>query len=311
VSALRQAAEDYLAIRRSLGFKLVAEGYLLASFAGYAERRGARQLTTDLALDWATLPAGKDPVWCAKRLGVVRGFARYLHTLDPATEVPPAGLLPQRTRRATPYLYTSQEIARLMAAARALPSPLVAATYETLVGLLETTGMRVGEAVRLDRADVDLDDGVITVVAGKFGRWREVPLQPGTVGALSCYARRRDALCPEPKAPSFLVSNTGTRLIPACVRQRFGQLVRAAGLGPRSPRCRPRIHDFRHGFAVATLLDWYRAGVDVQARLPLLSAFLGHVDPASTYWYLEATPELLALAAARQEQVLAGLGGSA
>jgi len=311
MSTLHQAAEDYLAIRRSLGFKLVAEGYLLASFADYAERTGARQLTADLALDWATLPAGKDPVWCAKRLSVVRGFARHLHTLDPATEVPPAGLLPQRTRRATPYLYTSEEVARLMAAARALPSPLVAATYETLVGLLETTGMRVGEAARLDRADVDLDDGVITVVAGKFGRWREVPLQPGTVDALSSYARRRDALCPEPKAPSFFVSNTGTRLIPACVRQRFGQLVRIAGLRPRSPRCRPRIHDFRHGFAVATLLDWYRTGVDVQARLPLLSAFLGHVDPASTYWYLEATPELLALAAARQEQVLARLGGSA
>ena len=311
MSTLHQAAEDYLAIRRSLGFKLVAEGYLLASFVSYAGRAGARQLTTDLALDWATLPAGKDPVWCAKRLGVVRGFARHLHTLDSATEVPPAGLLPRRTRRATPYLYTAGEVARLMAAARALPSPLVAATYETLVGLLETTGMRVGEAVRLDRPDVDLDDGVITVVAGKFGRWREVPLQPGTVEALSSYARRRDALCPEPKAPSFLVSNTGTRLILACVRQRFGQLARAAGLRPRSPRCRPRIHDFRHGFAVATLLDWYRAGVDVQARLPLLSAFLGHVDPASTYWYLEATPELLALAAARQEQVLARLGGSA
>jgi integrase/recombinase XerD len=311
MSTLHQAAEDYLAIRRSLGFKLVAEGYLLASFVDYAERTGARQLTADLALDWATLPAGKDPVWCAKRLSVVRGFARHLHTLDPAAEVPPAGLLPQRTRRATPYLYTSEEVARLMAAARALPSPLVAATYETLVGLLETTGMRVGEAARLDRADVDLDDGVITVVAGKFGRWREVPLQPSTVEALSSYARRRDALCPEPKAPSFFVSNTGTRLIPACVRQRFGQLVRTAGLRPRSPRCRPRIHDFRHGFAVATLLDWYRAGVDVQARLPLLSAFLGHVDPASTYWYLEATPELLALAAARQEQVLARLGGGA
>ena len=272
MSALRQAAEDYLAIRRSLGFKLVAEGYLLRSFAGYAERAGARQLTTDLALDWATLPACKDPVWCAKRLGVVRGFARHLHTLDPATEVPPAGLLPQRTRRATPYLCTSQEIARLMAAARALPSPLVAATYETLVGLLETTGMRVGEAVRLDRTDVDLDDGVITVVAGKFGRWREVPLQPSTVDALSCYARRRDALCPEPKAPSFFVSNTGTRLIPACVRQRFGQLVRTAGLRPRSPRCRPRIHDFRHyadGWVMRPAVTFPLAGA---AELVLQSA---------------------------------------
>src|SRR5260370_23160897 len=127
MSTLRQAAEDYLAIRRSLGFKLAAEGYLLASFVGYAERAGARQLTTDLALDWATLPAGKDPVWCAKRLGVVRGFARHLHTLDPATEVPPAGLLPQRTRRAPPYLDTAGAGARLLAPARALPPHLVRA----------------------------------------------------------------------------------------------------------------------------------------------------------------------------------------
>ena len=267
MSTLREAAEDYLAIRRSLGFKLVAEGYLLASFVSYAERAGARQLTVDLALDWATLPAGKDPVWCAKRLDVVRGFARHLHTLDAATEVPPAGLLPRRTRRATPYLYTGEEVARLMAAARDLPSALAAATYETLIGLLVTTGMRVGEAVRLDRTDVDLDDGVITVVAGKFGRWREVPLQPSTVEALGCYARRRDALCPEPKAASFFISNAGTRLIPACVRQRFGRLVRAAGLCPSSPRRRPTNHDFPPSFAVAPLLGWYRAGVDVQARL--------------------------------------------
>lgn len=311
MNALRQAAEDYLAMRRSLGFKLVAEGYLLASFVDYAERAGARRVTTDLALAWAMLPAGKDPIWCAKRMTVVRGFARHLHTVDPGTEVPAADLLPQRTRRAAPYLYTDEEVARLMTAARAMPSPLVAATYETLIGLLATTGMRVGETIRLDDTDVDLDDGVITVVAGKFGRWREVALQPSTVDALRSYTRRRDTLCPQPKVASFFVSNTGTRLIAACVRQRFARLARAAGLTPRSPRCRPRIHDFRHRFAVATLLDWYRAGVDVQAQLPLLSAFLGHIDPASTYWYLEATPELLALAAARQEQLLAGLGGDA
>jgi integrase/recombinase XerD len=136
-------------------------------------------------------------------------------------------------------------------------------------------------------------------------------LQPSTIDALRSYTRRRDMLCPQPKVASFFVSNTGTRLIAACVRQRFGRLARAAGLTPRSPRCRPRIHDFRHRFAVATLLDWYRAGVDVQAQLPLLSAFLGHIDPASTYWYLETTPELLALAAFRQERLLAGLGGDA
>ena len=310
MSTLRQAAEDYLAIRRSLGFKLVAEGYLLHSFVGYAEQAGASRLTVDLALDWAELPSGKDPVWCAKRLAVVRGFARHLQALDPAAEVPPADLLPRQTRRATPYLYTSQEVARLMAAAGRLRTPLLAATYETLIGLLVSTGMRVGEAIRLDRADIDWDDGVITVVAGKSGRWRELPLHPDTTAALGRYARRRDLLCPAPRAASFFVSSAGTRLIPACVRRTFGALVRAAGLRPRSARCRPRIHDFRHRFAVSALLEWYRADVDVQARLPLLSAYLGHVDPTSTYWYLEATPELLALAAARQERVLHGLGGT-
>ena len=310
MSTLRQAAEDYLAIRRSLGFKLAAEGYLLHSFVGYAEQAGASRLTVGLAMDWAELPSGKDPVWCGKRLAVVRGFARHLQALDPATEIPPADLLPRRTRRATPYLYTSQEVARLMAAAARLRSPLLAATYETLIGLLAASGMRVGEAIRLDDTDIDWDDGVLTVRAGKPGRWREVPLHPDTTAALGRYARRRDELCPAPRAASFFVSSAGTRLIPACVRRTFGGLARAAGLSPRSARCRPRIHDLRHRFAVLTLLEWYQADVDVQARLPLLSAYLGHVDPASTYWYLEATPELLALAAARQQRVLDGLGGT-
>ena len=285
MSALSTRAEEYLALRRSLGFTLRAEGRLLRSFAGFPGEEHLATVTIEAALRWATTPSGTSRSWHAQRLGVVRGFARHLQAIGDCCEVPPPELLAFPKGRAQPYLYSQAEITSLMDAARALVPELRAATYETVIGLLATTGMRVGEAARLDRADVDLDDGVITVVAGKFGRWREVPLQPGTVEALSSYARRRDALCPEPKASSFFVSNTGTRLIPACVRQRFGQLVRAAGLRPRSPRCRPRIHDFRHGFAVATLLDWYRAGVDVQARLPLLSAFLGHVDPASTYWY--------------------------
>ena len=246
MSALRQAAEDYLAIRRSLGFKLAAEGYLLHSFVSYAEQAGASRLTTGLALDWAELPPGKDPVWCGKRLAVVRGFARHLQALDPATEIPPPDLLPRRTRRATPYLYTGQEVAELMAAAARLRSPLLAATYETLIGLLAASGMRVGEAIRLDRADIDWDDGVLTVVAGKPGRWREVPLHPDTTAALGRYARRRDELCPSPRAASFFVSSAGTRLIPACVRRTFGGLARSAGLRPRSARCRPRIHDLRH-----------------------------------------------------------------
>ncbi len=256
--------------------------------------------------EWAQLPAGRDPLWAARRLGVVRCFARHLQAIDPNTEVPPADLLPQRSRRATPYLYSTDDIAKLIEAARGLRSPLSCATYQTLIGLLAVTGMRVGEAVRLDRGDVDWAEGVITVVASKFGRWREVPMHPSAIRSLDNYTRRREELCPAPLSPSLFVSTTGTRLIAANIRRTFSRLVHAAGLQPRSARCRPRLHDFRHSFAVSTLLGWYQADVDVQARLPLLSTYLGHVDPSSTYWYLEATPELLALAARRQEQILGG-----
>jgi integrase/recombinase XerD len=299
VSGLRHAAEAYLALRRALGFKLESQGRLLLDFVAYLERAGASTVTTELALDWAALPSAGDPVWCGLRLGVVRGFAKYLQLLDPRTEVPPADLLPRRRRRATPYLYAPDDIVKLLAAARGLRSPLRAATYETLIGLLAVTGMRVGEAIRLDRTDLHWEHGRLTVVASKFGKSREVALHPRTLEALAAYARRRDELCPAPAAPSFFVSTAGTRLLHANIRCVFGRLVRAAGLERRAARCRPRLHDLRHSFALSTLLAWYRAGVDVQARLPWLSTYLGHVDPASTYWYLEAAPELLALAAER------------
>jgi integrase/recombinase XerD len=302
VSGLRRAAEEYLTLRRALGFKLETQGRLLLDFVGSLDRAGAATVTTERALAWATSPPAGDPVWCALRLGVVRGFARYLQPRDPRTEVPPADLLPRRRRRATPYLYAPDDIGKLMAAARGLRSPLRAATYETLIGLLAVTGARVGEAIRLDRDDLDWDHGRLTVVASKFGKSREVALHPRTLTALAAYARRRDELVPAPGAPSFFVSTAGTRLLHANVRGVFGQVVRAAGLEPRAARCRPRLHDLRHSFAISTLLTWYRAGADVQARLPWLSTYLGHVDPAATYWYLEAAPELLALAAARLER---------
>jgi integrase/recombinase XerD len=304
MSGLRQAADEYLALRRALGFKLVSQGYLLGDFVAYAERAGADTVTIELALAWAQLPAGKDPVWCALRLGVVRGFARHLVPLDGRTEVPPADLLPRRRRRATPYPYAPADIAALMAAARGLPLALQAATYETVIGLLAVTGLRISEAIGLDRADIDWQAGVLKVLASKFGKSREVALHPSTVAALRGYAATRDRLCPAPPATSFLVSTVGTRLIAANVRRTFARLAASAGLTPRSPRCRPRLHDFRHGFAVSTLLDWYRAGADVEAQLPLLSTYLGHVDPHSTYVYLEAAPDLLALAADRLERSL-------
>ncbi len=302
VSTIRDAAADYLALRRGLGYKLETQGQVLAGFVGYLEQTGAATVTIEAAVAWATQPADADPVWWSNKLSVARGFARYLQTIDSSTEVPPAQLLPKRSRRATPYLYAPAEVAALIAAAGALALPLKAATYQTLIGLLAVSGMRVGAAVRLDRDHVDFEQGLLRIIKSKFGKSRELPLHPSTVQALTAYARQRDRLCPQPTASSFFVSTAGNRLHPASVRSTFARLVEAVGLQPRSPRCRPRLHDLRHSFAVATLLDWYRAGVDVQARLPVLSTYLGHAGPTATYWYLQAAPELLTLAARRLEQ---------
>ena len=213
--------------------------------------------------------------------------------------MPPPGLLPAKPHRAVPYLYSDADIAALMAAARQFRSPLRAATFEALVGLLAVTGLRIGEALRLDRDDVDLAEGVLRIRVSKFGKSREVPVHASTVDALAAYARRRDQLCPRPTGPSFFVSTAGTRLLYCSAHLAWLELVRRAGLQPRSAKCRPRPHDLRHSFAVRTLLGWYRDGADVAARMPLLSTYLGHVHPANTYWYLSAAPELLALVAAR------------
>jgi integrase/recombinase XerD len=301
MTALADALTDYLTMRRALGFKLERTGQLLADFVAHAERVGAEGLTVELALGWATQPAGAEPCWHAARLSAVRGFARYLATIDPATQIPPADVLPGRSQRAVPYLYTDAEIAAVMAAADDLRSPLRAATYTTLVGLLAATGMRIGEAIALDRGDVDLPCGLIVVRDSKFGKSRQLPLHPTTIEALTGYAGTRDRLCPAPRTPAWFVSTTGTRLIYRNVHFVFHRLTQQAGLRARLLRCRPRPHDLRHTFAVATLLDWYRDGGDVAARMPLLSTYLGHASPANTYWYLSAAPELLAQAARRLE----------
>jgi integrase len=301
MSDLRAALDDYLAIRRALGFKLARAGLLLADFVSHQEAKGRDTITIDAALAWATLPPNGASDWWAQRLSVVRAFARHLHAIDPAHEVPPADLLPGHSHRATPYLYSDADIAALMAAARELRSPLRAATFETLVGLLAVSGLRIGEALRLDRDDVDLVEGVLAVRLTKFGKSREVPVHASTVDALAAYARARDRLCPRPAGPAFFVSTAGTRLLYCNAHLAWLELVRRAGLQPRSATCRPRPHDLRHGFAVATLVGWYRDGVDVAVRMPMLSTYLGHVHPANTYWYLTAAPELLSLVVVRLE----------
>jgi integrase/recombinase XerD len=306
MSGLRGAAGDYLRVRRALGFQLVGTGRLLAQFADFAERVGAEAITTDLALQWATVPEGCSVTWHAQRLGAVRGFARWLQAIDPATQVPPTDLLPARTRRATPYLYSEADITALMDAAGRLRRPLAAASMQTFIGLVFATGLRRGEVLGLDRGDLDPDTGVLRVREAKFHKPRELPLHASTVAALSEYATRRDRLCPRPHTTALFVSSTGNRLSASTVSAAFRDLLRQTGIEYRALGRRPRIHDARHTFAVTTLLGWYRDGGDVQARLPLLSTWLGHTDPRHTYWYLHAAPELLACVADRLDDYLGG-----
>ena len=299
---LGSALHDYLAIRRQLGFELKTSGRLLENYVDFMERAGASAITSDLAVAWARLPKNASSHRWHQRLGMVRGFARYLSTIDPDTQVPPADLLPARAARVAPYIYSPAEILGLIDAARGLTPPLRAATFETLIGLLAVSGLRSGEALGLDRGDVDLDQGALHVRAAKQNKQREVPLHDSTTLALRDYGRRRDRHLPHPDTGAFFVSDRGPQLTSSAFHATFATLIRRTGLEGRGERARPRPHDLRHTFAVRTLLDWYRAGVDVDAQLALLSTSLGHVDPASTYWYLQAVPELLDQARERLEQ---------
>ncbi len=306
MSRLRQALTDYLSIRRALGFKLANTERLLGQFITYLEQRRAEAVTVEQAVAWATLPEAASAPWRAMRLAVVRGFAVHLRTIDASTEVPPPGLLPDnRTHRVTPFLYSDTDIRALIGAAALLPRRVNAATYPPLVGLLAVTGMRVGEAIALDTGDFDGSLGVVTVREGKFGKSRILPLHPTTTAGLGRYLQARDRLCPAPATKALFISSVGKRMLYNAVQHTFSRIARQAGLAARSA-CRPRIHDLRHSFAVATLLDWYRRSEDVPALLPRLSTYLGHADPRHTFWYLSAAPELLALAGDRLDAHLRG-----
>ena len=306
MSTLAEHAQNYLTVRRALGFKLVGEGVLLAEFVACAEHAGQHTITTEFALAWARRPVGGSRNYLSRRLRAVRSFARYLHALDPACEIPPLELLPASKYRPAPYLYSDEEILALMTAAGALHPPLRAATFRTIIGLLACTGLRIGEALRLDRDDVDTSHGLLTVRDSKFGKSREVLLHPSTVTALQKYGEIRDRLCPHPKERSFFITTRGTRIAHPTIYLPFRTLLEQAGVTHPMPGRHVRVHDLRHSFAVRTLLGWYRDGGDVQARMPLLSTYMGHVDPAATFWYLSAAPELLALAAERLEHTEGG-----
>lgn len=295
MSGLRSLLREYLALRRELGYKLYEHGHQLRHFVEFAARAGATHITSDLALKWATEDADASRSWWTRRLDMVRGFARYCSSRDPRTRVPPPGLLPHRRHRQSPYLYRDQDIRRLLSAARKLPSAtgLRPHTFETLFGLYVATGLRTSEALHLDRDDVDLTQGVLTVRNTKFGKTRYAPLHSSTRRALQRYASIRDRLCPHPLSRSFFISDRGTRLISRTVERIFLQLCREIGLRiPRGLR-RARIHDFRHRLAITTLTRWHRRRLDVERYLPTLSTYLGHVGITETQWYLTATPALL------------------
>lgn len=305
--SLREAVQQYLSLRRALGFKLKTTGRLLGQFVDYLQAQRATTLTVEHALAWATLPAGASTTWHAIRLSMVRGFAAYLHGLDATAAVPPADLLRHGNDRVTPYLYSDIEIRALLTAAGTLRPAFRAATYQALIGLLATSGIRIGEAIALDTNDLDpADGGQLLVRRTKFGKDRLVPLHPSTTQALTEYLTLRDQRHPHPRWPALLVSTVGTRLHHSNIGLVFNRLTAQAGITRRSATCRPRIHDVRHSFAVATLTDWYRTGADVPALMPRLATYLGHTDPKNTFWYLSAAPELMALAGQRLDAHLAG-----
>ena len=303
MNTLREAIEGYLLLRRNLGFKLIQTQRWLHDFASFMESEQAPFITTELALQWASQPAHTHRSYWAKRLIAIRVFARYRSATDPRTEVPPDRLLPRCSKRARPYLYTEEDIDRLMKAAAALPPPggLRAQSFSCLLGLLTVTGLRIGEALALKLEDVDLQEDLLTIRGTKFDKSRLVPLHRSTQQALLAYARQRDGHLGRAPLSHFFVSARGTPLTPSAVRRIFRALCRQVGLHGSGGCDEPRLHHFRHRFAMETLLRWYRSNEDVERRLPVLSTFLGHVCVSDTYWYLSACPELMGQAVRRLE----------
>jgi integrase/recombinase XerD len=304
MSSNTDAVEDYLALRRGLGFKLRSAGLALLDFAAFLDHERAPHITNELALRWAMLPQQCQPALWAARLRYVRGFARHRRATDPRNEIPPDTLLPFRPQRARPYLYSDPEIQRLLAAATALPplNGLRGATYHCLFGLLTVTGLRISEAIALEPRDVDLQHGVLTIRGAKFGKSRLVPLHLSSQRVLARYARRRDRHLGAKIPPRFLVNDQGRSLESSNVRRVFYKLSRQIGLRGLTDTHGPRLHDFRHRFAVRTLIRWYRSGQDAERCMPVLSTYLGHAHIGDTYWYLSAHPQLMGLAKRRLER---------
>ena len=303
---LQTLLDDYLVSRRMLGAKLEESDRLLHQFVEFLEEYNVEYITTERALEWATLPREALPPYRARRLAEVRHFAAYASAIDPQHQVPPNGLLPYGRSRRHPYIYRDDEVIILIRAAHALTGRIRPLTYATILGLLSVTGMRSSEVVRLDRDDVDIEQGVITVRNSKFGKSRLMPCHDTTRQALGAYVVRRDENRPQPRSCAFFLSEQGKRISAYTLRETFAKLCRSIGLRQPGESSGPRLHDLRHRFAIRTLMRWYREGGDVALCLPRLATWLGHVNISSTYWYLSAIPELMELAAVHLDRVQQG-----
>jgi len=302
MNTLREAVREYLDMRRGLGFKLREAGKELIDFVRFLEQHNASYITQALALAWAQQPSNVQPAYWARRLSFVRGFARYRSATDPRTQIPPQGLLPFQPKRARPYLYSEEEIRSLLRAALRMPhryerGKLRPWTYYCLFGLLSVSGLRLGEARNLELQDVDLEAAVLTIRGAKFGKTRLVPLHASTCAVLADYIARRQR-----HWAGRAASSRGNRLDGGEIHRTFYTLSRQIGLRGPSDSHGPRLHDMRHRFATNTRIQWYRSGQDPERRLPLLSAYLGHVHVADTQWYLEGSPELMREAMQRLQQ---------
>jgi integrase len=297
-------AEEYLAYRRKLGFKLAVEGGQIKNFALYADSAGHEgPLTTDLALDWATLPKNCSRLYHARRLEVVRGFAKYLAVFESRTQVPGNRLLGPAHRRTQPHIYSPAEIDRLLRAARSLApiDGLRPRTYATVIGLLASTGLRTKEVLNLSREDVNLSEGVITIRATKFNKARLVPLDKTVVRALHEYVDFRNTYFPIPGSANFFLGENGNRLGSTAIRWTFRRLCIACGLYSIPRGRNPRLYDLRHTFCTRRLLLWHQQGIDVEHALLALSTYVGHVKVTDTYWYFSGVPELFAWIGAKFE----------
>jgi integrase/recombinase XerD len=310
MTTLTESLEEYLVVRRSLGYDLSFTARVLRVFTSFADREGADHITVDLFLRWKQGFGKASNNTCATRLGMVRGFAGWLQAQDARTEVPPAGLIVGKLRRCRPYIYSEREVAEIVTRAAKLSSGygMRGWTCSTLFGLIAVTGLRINEAIALDDHEVDLEEGVVTVRRSKNGTGRYVPLAPSTVARLRAYRAERTRLLGPTPGPFFLTERA-TRPTDCNARYNFALVSQKLGLREPQRFCRhgrgPRIHDLRHTFAVRTIIGWYRKGLDPDREMIKLSSYLGHTKPEHTYWYIEAVPELLQLASKRAERALA------